>query len=295
MLQINATGKKNLERVIDLVSDQKTDLPTIPIVIDNFIKTAKSEKTSAKDLADFIINDPAISIRVLRLANSAYYGMSKKIDTISRAIVLIGFNEILSLILGMSVFSTLSKYRENSLIDMTKLWKHSVGVGFAARKIAQRKKINPNESTILAGLLHDIGKIIFSVYFPDEYNKVLKKAANGESSLYNIEKQILGLNHAEMAYLLMEYWNFPGYMRQPIRYHHDQSRCLPTEITMAYMIGLADLVCHKSGIGQSGNCKIEDDHQVLTGLRLPYGVVDTMANELRSEQAQIDSFLTTLE
>ena len=138
LANVNVSAKETYEKVLDFIRNQKSSLPTLPVVINNIIVTAKSDKTSAYDLADFIINDQAISTRILKIANSAYYGGQKKVNTISRAIVLIGFNEILSLILGMGVFSAFSKQKKNDLIDMTELWKHSIGVGFAAKKIGRR-------------------------------------------------------------------------------------------------------------------------------------------------------------
>jgi HD-like signal output (HDOD) protein len=111
--------------------------------------------------------------------------MSEEIDSISRAIVVIGFREILSLALGMGVFSALSEEYDEGLLDMNELWKHSIGVGFAARKIAKKTRKVSEESTILVGLLHDIGKIIFCVYFPYEYEEVLTKAADKKTPLHN--------------------------------------------------------------------------------------------------------------
>lgn len=137
------------DRVTDLIRNHKTNLPTLPVVINNIIATARRAEASAKDLANFIMNDQSISARVLKVANSSYYGMPKEIDSISRAIVVIGFREILSLALGMSVFSTLSQKSEDGLLDMAGLWKHSIAVGFALRKIAEKTGRTSDESTIL--------------------------------------------------------------------------------------------------------------------------------------------------
>lgn len=285
----------NIEgKVIDLIRNRKTSLPTLPVVINNIIATARSEKTSAKDLANFIANDQAISARVLRIANSAYYGMSKKIDSISRAIVVIGFKEIISLALGMGIFSALSKRGGDAPIDITELWKHSIGVGFAARKIAKRTRKIADESTVLIGLLHDIGKIIFCLYFPDEYGEVLKKAPNEQTPLYKTEKECLGLDHAEMAYLLMKQWNFPTNLIQPVRCHHNPSVCPKEQVDMAMIANLANFICHQSGIGHSLNNNIEKDDKVLRKLGLSDENVGTLSEELESERDQVEDFLAAL-
>ncbi len=282
------------EKAVDLIRNNRTSLPTLPVVINNIIITARSEKTSAKNLADFIVNDQAISARILKVANSAYYGMPKKIDSISRAIVIMGFREIISLALGTGVFSALSQKGKDVRFDMTELWKHTIGVGFAARKVVKKTAMTVNESTFLAGLLHDIGKIIFSVYFPDEYREVLEKTVTGQAPLYNIEKESLGLDHAEMAYLLMKQWNFPADIIQPVRYHHDQSACPEEQLYMAMAINAANFICHQSGIGQSGNKNIQQDDKVLERLGLSDQDIVTLAEELESERSQVEDFLEAL-
>jgi putative nucleotidyltransferase with HDIG domain len=282
------------EKVIDLIRNRKTGLATLPVVINNILVTATSEKTSAKDLANFIMNDQAISARVLRLANSAYYNMSKKIDSISRAIVLIGFKEIISLALGTGILSTFSKNGADAPIDMKEFWQHSIGVGFAAGKIAKQRRKIPDESTILMGLLHDIGKIIFCLYFPNEYARVLEKTSNEQTPLYKIEKKDLGLDHAEMASLLMKQWNFPKNLIQPACYHHNPSACPKQQVDMAMMVNLANFICHQSGIGQSGNHNIEPDNKILRKLGLSDENVRTLTEELESEQGQVEDFLAAL-
>lgn len=282
------------EKVIDLIRNRKTSLSTLPVVINNIIVTAQSEKTSAKDLADFIMNDQAISARVLRVANSAYYGMSKKIDSISRAIVLIGFKEIISLALGMGIFSALSKKGVDTPIDMTEFWKHSIGVGFAAGKIAKKRRKIPGESTILIGLLHDIGKIVFCLHFPDEYAKVLKKTPNEQRPLYKIESKYLGLDHAEMGYLLMQQWNFPASLIQPVWYHHNPSACPIEHVDMAMTVNLANVICHRSGIGQSGDINVETTNKIPLELGLSHENVRILTEELKSEQDQVEDFLAAI-
>lgn len=282
------------EKVVDLIRNRKTKLPTLPVVVNNIIMTARSDRTSAKDLANFIVNDQAISARVLRIANSAYYGMSSKIDTVSRAIVVIGFKEITSLALGMGVFSALSKKGADTPLDMTELWKHSIGVGFAARKIAKKTRQIEDESAMLIGLLHDIGKIIFCLYFPNEYAEALKKMPDEQTSLHKTETECLGLDHAEIAYLLMKQWNFPADLVDPVRYHHKPSVCPIERVNMAMTVNLANFICHRSGIGLSGNNHTKKDDMVLRQLGLPDESIGTLTEELESERDQVEDFLVAL-
>lgn len=280
------------DRVTDLIRNPKTTLPTLPVVTNNIIVTARSAETSAKDLANFIVNDQAISSRVLKIANSSYYGMCQQIDSISRAIVVIGFKEIVSLALGMGVFSALSSKEQGGLLDMTELWKHSIAVGFAMKKVAKKTGRASDESTVLVGLLHDIGKIIFIMYFSDEYKEVLKRAAMNTTPLHKLERETLGLDHAEMAYHLMEHWKFPADIAQPVRHHHNPSAC--PEGHMALMVNAADFVARKSGIGESWNKKMKKDDKVLSGLKLSHDSIVRLAKELESERGEIEGFLQAL-
>lgn len=282
------------EKVTDLIRNRKTSLPTLPVVMNNIIATARSEKSSARDLASFIVNDQAISARVLKIANSPYYGMCKKIDSITHAIVVIGFREIISLALATGVFSALSQKKVVALIDMTDLWKHSIAVGFATKRIGKKMGKIVDESAILIGLLHDIGKIIFGIYFPKEYAEVLKEAADVKAPLYKIEKERLGLDHAEIACLVMKQWNFPPNITEPIHYHHSQFECPQEQLYMAMMLNAADFICHQSGIGQSGNKNVEKDNKAITGLRLSDQDIITLIKELETERPQIEYFLEAL-
>lgn len=141
-------------------------------------------------------------------------------------------------------------------------------------------------------MLHDIGKIIFIIYFPDEYKELLKRAAMNTTPLHKLERETLGLDHAEMAYHLMEHWKFPADIVQPVRHHHNPSAC--PEGHMALMVNTADFIARKSGIGESWNKKMEKDHKVLSGLKLSHGSIVRLAEELESERAEIEGFLQAL-
>jgi HD-like signal output (HDOD) protein len=144
------------------------------------------------------------------------------------------------------------------------------------------------------GLLHDIGKIVFSIYFPEEYREVLEKAVHREAPLCHMEKEILGLDHAEMAYLLMKQWNFSTDIIQPVRYHHDPSACPGTYRYMAMVINVANFICHQSGIGESGNKYIEQDKEVPKKLGLLDQDMVTLVEALESERSHVDDFLEAL-
>ncbi|HVN71145.1 MAG TPA: HDOD domain-containing protein [Desulfomonilia bacterium] len=282
------------EKVIDLIRNKTTSLPTLPVIINNIIVMAKSDNTTANDLARFISNDQALSARVLKIANSPYYGVPKKIDSITRAIIVIGFKEIISVALGSGVFKMLNPKQKDTLMDMNELWKHSIGVGFAAKLLEQKSVIVAEESTMLMGLLHDIGKILFLIYFPGDYAEVLVKQHNDRASLHIVEKELLEIDHSEMAYLLMKQWNFPDNISIPIRYHHNLLDCPFEYLNRAMTIHVGDYICHNAEIGHSTNLYTEKRDEVISTFGLSWKQVEELTMTLRDARPEVDDFLEAL-
>ncbi|MBN2298371.1 MAG: HDOD domain-containing protein [Deltaproteobacteria bacterium] len=283
------------EKVVDLIRNKSTSLPTLPVVINNIITTAKSDKTTAADLAGFISNDQALSARILKIANSAYYGQPREIDSITRAIIVIGFKEIISIALGSEVFRTFSRKSSRNLIDMNELWKHSIAVGFASRYLEKMTRMLFTESAMLSGLLHDVGKIIFTLYFPDEYEAVLKEQRSTESVPLDVmEREMLGIDHSEMAYLLMKHWNFPESINRPICFHHNLGECPFEYLNMATMVNVADYISHCCEIGISGNHRREMPEEAITGLGLSADSIDRIIEQLMADRPRVDGFLEAM-
>lgn len=283
------------EKVIDLIRNNATSLPTLPVVIHNILVTARNDNTTARDLAGFISNDQALTARVLKIANSPYYGQPHRIDSITRAIIVIGFKEIISLALGSGIFKALSQKKDGALMDMNDLWKHSIGVSFAAKNIEKKTKMAANESTMLVGLLHDIGKILFVIYFPDEYRNVLEEHhQTGDTALHTMEKKMLGIDHAEMAYLIMKQWNFPETISLPILFHHNIVNCPFENLNMAMMVNAANYICHKAKIGVSGDIKIVKTEEIIKGLELNRDAMKMFIEKLKTQRAEVDNVLNAL-
>jgi HD-like signal output (HDOD) protein len=295
------------ERITDLVRDQKTQIPTLPVVLNNIIRVASSETASAGDLAHFIGRDQAMANKVLRLANSAYYRSSRQVDSITRAIVVIGFTEIVSLTIGMGVFSALSKSNLHGLLDMNDLWLHAIGSSFAVKGLLGKSisknaearrftsgKPSHEEQAFLSGLLHDVGKVILAVYFPEEYRAVLEEAREAEVPLHQKERELLGLDHARMAGMIMERWNFPESISSPCAYHHNPLACPNPHKTNAMAVQLASFICHRAEIGQSGNPKAVYTAGVQEGLSLKSGDIKAMIEHLKEQRSAVEEFLKAI-
>lgn len=235
-----------------MVQKKESDLPTLPVVIDRIISVASDEKTTTEELAEVISYDQGMTNKLLKLANSIYYAQKTKVETIKRAITIIGFDEIIGIALGMGILSSFTDKSGLSL-DMKALWIHGIGVATVAKDLAKRTNPAIANKIFIPGLLHDMGKVIFSVYFKDEYRKVRMLAMEKKRPLYFAENAVFKLDHAILSALLMKRWNFPQSIMLPCRFHHNPESAPVKFKHQSLIINLADYLTQKAGIGHSGN------------------------------------------
>ena len=280
-----------LDQITDLIRSRRTQIPTLPVIVQKVFNLACSDDTSVPQMVSVISKDQAIANKLLRLANSAYFGFSSKVDSIHRAISLLGFNEVLGLVVGMSVFSAFKGKGSKEVLDMDGLWVHSIGCATAAREIAKKILGGESELIFLNGLLHDMGKIFFSVYFPDEYSAVMVTAQDDHTPLFKQEEKIMGLSHAEIAGLLMSYWKFPDTLMIPCRFHHNADHCPHDHQRAAWIVQLADNLCHRARIGESGNPAIVKDESIRGQIGLSVNDQKEVMKRLEEQKEQIEEFL----
>jgi HD-like signal output (HDOD) protein len=279
------------DEIIQLIRDKRTQLPTLSVVLDNILQIASDDRTSAQDLAEFIQQDQAIAHKILRLANSAYYGLARKVDSIARAITIIGFNEVVGLTLGMGMFSTLGQRTKQSGLDMRGLWLHSIGCGSACRILGTRMGHEEPNRLFICGLLHDTGKVLLAAYFPDDYERILDMAAGNGIALHLVERDQLGLDHAEVGGLLMEQWHFPSSLVLPCRHHHDDSDCPPDLLLDTAVVVVGNAVADKAEIGQSGNPAANEADHALDRLGLSSANLDELSMEILEKRERMEGFL----
>jgi HD-like signal output (HDOD) protein len=282
------------QEVAEIIRNKKTELPTLPVIVDKILLMARDDRTSAKDLGDFIINDQAICNKVLRLSNCAYYGMVKKVSSIQRAITIIGFNEVIGLTIGMSVLSTLNQKGLQDMLDMREFWIHSIGCATAAKEIAKRMGINDPEQIFLSGLLHDTGKIIMAVYFPQAYKAILAHAKDADAPLHRKEREFLGGDHSDISGLLMEQWDFPDELRLPSHYHHNPKECPASFQQQAMIVHAADCLARKARIGKSGNPVVPKLDAINGSLKISTREFERMTQDLKDQRQEIEEFFEIL-
>jgi putative nucleotidyltransferase with HDIG domain len=246
--------RSRIEKVISGL-DQ---LPTLPTVYHQLQKMLSDPKVSAKDVGAVIEQDQSLAAKILKVVNSSYYGFPKKVSTISHSVVILGFNEIKHMALSVSLLKIFGKNGGNSVFDYPGFWKHSLAVALCAgvigRKAGQAKCVS-HEEAFVAGLLHDIGKVIEEQFLHDEFTKVVAMRASENLRLIEAEKLIMGLTHQEVGGYLAEKWRLPGILESAIGFHHDPlgKRNSPALFTMASIIHCADIIARGIGIGSGGD------------------------------------------
>jgi putative nucleotidyltransferase with HDIG domain len=237
------------------------DLPTLPVIARKVMILADDDTAGPEKLATIISSDQALSARVLSLANSAYYGHRAKISTIKHAMVLIGMNMLKQLSLSVLVCGTIGRDGK----DRTQFWKHSFATATASKMIAKRAGIKDDDVCFMAGLLHDVGKVIIDMYFP----------ADTEA------------DHTELGACMAERWQFPPALVSAIAYHHS---LVPEHLAQPVVACVhAANVCAKVALSAEG---AEIAPEVLKALRFSQDDFFETAADLRQRRAQIDSLLT---
>jgi putative nucleotidyltransferase with HDIG domain len=225
------------------------ELPAVPMIATKIIKLIDDPHTNAEDLQKVIIADQALATRMLRMANSAFYGVRQKIDTISEAISIMGFNTIRILTLAIS---TRELYKRFGIIEQ-KLWEHSLGVSIASGLLAEESPSLKKEEVVVAGLLHDIGKVIMDNSQPEKFTLLTRRVYDERAPFYVLEQEVFGFGHAEAGFFLLEKWGFPVRLCNVISQHHSYDFLLEGvneyQKSLSATVSLADALCAKLGIG----------------------------------------------
>lgn len=189
------------------------NLPTLPGIVAKLSRMADDPDTTTEQMGKLISKDHILAAKLLKLVNSAFYGFPQRISSLSSAIILLGFNVIKSLIISASIFELM----ETSDVE---LWEHSLGTAVAASVLAKRLGIKDPEEISTAGLIHDIGKVAIKMELPQQYDEILNRVEMQKISMFEAERLVLGLDHAEVGGWLAKSWFLPKKLVEPIACHH---------------------------------------------------------------------------
>lgn len=231
-------------------------LPTLPTVITQMIGLIDNPKTSARDVARLIATDQALTAKILKLANSAFYGFPRKISTVNHAVVVLGFETVKSLGLSVSVLERFAGGGSGETsFDRQRFWEHSIACGVATRLLSNKLRYRVPGEAFAAGILHDIGKLILSQYFSEEFAQVMAMVQEQEIYIGKAEEAILGVTHAEIGCWLAEKWNLPKQLVDAIAFHHAPGR-LERGAELPSLVHLADFLARRERIGDGGGTRL---------------------------------------
>jgi putative nucleotidyltransferase with HDIG domain len=271
------------------------NLPTLPVIVSRVLEVAVDSGSSANELAEIVSRDMSVSAKVLNLANSAFYGFARRITTIPQAVVVLGFDTVRSLALSVSVFETLSQADQEVSFDREAFWVHSIGCGTAARVVAKELGFRDTGTFFVAGLLHDLGKVILDTYFNELYQEVVEDMVEEERSALDAETDILDIDHAEVGGWLAARWKFPEVLVNPIATHHNPMAAEEEFFKESLIVHLANIVTKREGIGLCYETDIPDPSDLVNSeLKISQDQIQSLSEKLREEKDQITEFFSQL-
>ena len=276
---------------LEVIVKKAKNLPALPQVTTKLLEVFDDLKSQAKDVGKIIEGDQTLASQILKQVNSPFYGFSGRISSLKHAVVIMGFNAVKNLAIGFSI-GKMSRNGTVSVLDMEKFWEHSLGVGVGARSIGKEIEYPCPEELLAAGLLHDIGKIILSDRFPEEYRKVLEEVEESVEEIYQSENKVFGTSHAEIGEWFTRENRFPPVLRACVKNHHTPSEQSSGEAVKAVKtIYVADQLCKVERIGWSDKNK---NHEKIECVCKEIGLTDEarekVIENLRSEVDEAKEF-----
>ena len=201
--------------------DRIKDIPTLPTIVFELNKYLRDPDTSIKTVCDTIEKDQAITLKILKLVNSAFYGFKQKISDLRNAVVLLGYNAVRNAIVSLSVINSFPKRVKLIDFDISQFWKHTLAVAVTSKNIALLSKKESPDNCFVGGLLHDVGKVILAQYFPNLFETVWTTLQEEHLSFYESKKKKLPIDHTIIGAHLAGKWQLPQGLVDAIRWHHD--------------------------------------------------------------------------
>jgi putative nucleotidyltransferase with HDIG domain len=232
------------------------DLPTLPAVYQRLVAVLDDPRSSVWDAERIIRQDPPVTAKVLRLANSSLYSLRAPVTSIAQAVRTIGYDELRQLVLTTSVISLFQQDQELPF-SYRAYWEHCLGTAAAARQLALYIGEEHPEEFFVAGLLHDIGKLVHMQYFPEKFRTALTMAATERLTVEAAEQAVLGISHAQTGGLLAHYWGLAPSIQRAVAYHHAPTIGDLAGLTLhQHVVHCANIISHTLGLGAGGSHRL---------------------------------------
>lgn len=293
MTTVNQTDSTIDNKVKQVISNIR-NLPTPPVVFHQIQKVINDPMVSADRIAAILSEDPAMSVKVLKLTNSAFYGLAREIESVKQAVVIVGMEAIKNLVLSASVLD-MFKGKDADHEFQEEFWRHSLATAFCsrilARKLRARGMVDP-DSAFSAGLLHDIGKMIMACYLPKE-NQAFREARDKDrvSPDFEVEDQAIGFTHAQVGAVLAVQWKLPQKISQAITYHH-HPQLSEADTPIAEVVHIANYVAKLTFYNKVDTWKIGALAEgIADHMQFDDAAIEGFCDDLRGEYTKAETFM----
>ncbi|MGV7225132.1 MAG: HDOD domain-containing protein [Nitrospinales bacterium] len=218
------------------------NFPTLPHILIKLFEACSRDDLNLDEIASIVSKDPSLSIKVLKLANSDYFGLAKKIHDIKQAVDLVGISEIKNLAMCACIYEAFVKPKNNQSFNLKAFWWHSLRCAYLAKNMAATLEFGQPDEAFVSGLLHDIGKVVLWANFNAAYEDILQDYPNDEENLI-FEEARFGATHCDVATWLLNHWNFQTVITDPVRYHHESQARIAQALPMTQIVYIANFLC----------------------------------------------------
>ncbi|MBN8574868.1 MAG: HDOD domain-containing protein [Candidatus Kapabacteria bacterium] len=268
------------------ISKNVQEFKTLPTVYTQLMEVMANSRSSINDAAMVIASDQVAATKILKVANSPLFGLSTRVDSINKAIFLLGFNEVKNIIIATSIMDMFDMKNSNAYFNPVDFWKYSIGVGITSRHLAKETGITNVDSFFLSGIVHAIGKLFLYQSFPQEFLLALEIAHDNRLNLRDAEREIFGTTHTVVGELLAERWKLPNTISNAIRYYPTGLVNQAPDILVS-IVHLSTIVAKALNFGNSGESLIDKPSEhIWELLSLRQGSLEAAFGELTNSYEQ---------
>lgn len=271
------------------------EVSSLPMVHMKLNDAINNPRKSMADIAKIIREDPGLTARLLRLVNSAFYNFPSKVETISQAVTIVGTQQLGALALATSVMN-MFKGIPQDLVSMDSFWRHSIGCGLAARVLATYRREANAERFFVAGMLHDIGRLLMYTKTIDQSREALVLSKNNNELLYAAELEVFGFTHAVVGGVMLQAWKLPNSLEEVVMYHHNPKAAAKFPVETA-IVHVADIIAHGMQLGSSGETYVPPmDEEAWASLGLPPSILSASLDQVeRQFQDAVQTVLSAVD
>lgn len=276
---------------ISRILKQVDSLPPLPATVSRVLAITADPESSADDLVKAILPDQAMCATILKFANSAFFGIPRNVATMSKAVNVLGFNEVHNIVLGKAVFNSFHKIGRENKKTIHTFWNHSFSCGLAAKMLAKDLQYSQSE-LFIGGLIHDIGKLILLIALPDMYRPILACETNDQRQHRQSETDSFGIDHCRVGFNILNRWLFPQRLLASVAYHHQPDQCQEKHEVYPIIVEISDALSHLLDMKEA-----HEAESLLSqfSLLLPDRAPLWQKHRLTIDEEQLQNWMNTLE